>query len=332
MRHVQSAIILSSAIFLRSPAEGLQQTGASQSSGTRRTRHAKPPLQPAAWAGQVPFGPSDASEPLSMNGRFEAWPALNDATLALDAGVSKRSRLNMKDTTLSSLFAGDTLQAKLSRALASRQAVDRKEFFESWEFFSRCRSSFTTTSSKQPQLLVDVAGGHGMLGLLVAVFQWKRFDKVVIADTKQPKAFEKVLDAGLEVAPWIASRLKYVSGPDADFMSASTGDSSGSSPSRILSPGCAVACVHGCNALTDSVLLEAARARAESIVVMPCCYGGVAKAAPPALRRSLGVALAADVERTYQLEREYGYDVGWRALPSMITPLNRILTARRKKR
>ena len=63
----------------------------------------------------------------------------------------------------------------------------------------------------------------------------------------------------------------------------------------------------------------------------PCCYGGVAKAAPPALQRHLGAALTADIERTYLLERERGYAVKWRALPRSITPVNRILVARRRR-
>ena len=40
------------------------------------------------------------------------------------------------------------------------------------------------------------------------------------------------------------------------------------------------------------------------------------------------MALAADIERTAYLE-ERGYRVDWRALPRVITPLNRIIIAKR---
>lgn len=64
---------------------------------------------------------------------------------------------------------------------------------------------------------------------------------------------------------------------------------------------------------------------------MPCCYGAVAQkaGAPAGLRKSLGASLAADIQRSYTLE-EAGYDVKWRAIPMEITPLNRILVAKRR--
>lgn len=78
------------------------------------------------------------------------------------------------------------------------------------------------------------------------------------------------------------------------------------------------------------MIAAASSASCASIGVMPCCYAHVAEDAPRALRRSLGVALAADVHRTYTLEG-LGYDVKWRAIPSSITPLNRLLLARRRE-
>mmetsp|Transcript_21144 Transcript_21144/g.62737 ORF Transcript_21144/g.62737 Transcript_21144/m.62737 type:complete len:100 (-) Transcript_21144:58-357(-) len=65
---------------------------------------------------------------------------------------------------------------------------------------------------------------------------------------------------------------------------------------------------------------------------MPCCYGHslAAQAAPLALRKSLGVALAADVQRTFTLEAA-GYAVQWRHVPAACTPMNRILIARRTR-
>ena len=73
-----------------------------------------------------------------------------------------------------------------------RKAVDRKEFFETWEFFARARGSLRGST------LVDVAGGHGLLATLFAIFESKRFTSVLVADTRRPKAFESVLAAAAD--------------------------------------------------------------------------------------------------------------------------------------
>ena len=125
------------------------------------------------------------------------------------------------------------------------------------------------------------------------------------------------------VAPWAPPKLTYVHGSDADFLVGNGAD--------LLPAGCAVAAVHGCGSLTDAVIDASIEAGAESLAVMPCCYAHSrgAVAAPRALRTSLGVATAADVHRTYVLERA-GFATTWRKIPEAITPLNRILVARRE--
>ena len=254
-----------------------------------------------------------------MDERFRAWPELNDDTLAAAVGVARRTRLMMPSSAdmpprpLDTLIAGDDLKARFARALASRRAVDRKEFFETWEFFARTRGSLRGSA------LVDVAGGHGLLAALFAIFESKRFPTVLVADTRRPKSFESVLAATAEVAPWAVDSIEYVAGEQADIIGEGA---------ALLPRGCAVACVHGCGALTDAVLEAALAAQATSLAVMPCCYGGLARDAPRALCRSLGVALVADMERTAYLE-DRAYRVEWRALPRVITPLNRIIIAKR---
>ena len=55
------------------------------------------------------------------------------------------------------------------------------------------------------------------------------------------------------------------------------------------------------------VIAAAAAADARSIALMPCCYqASAAQHAPEALRAALGVPLAADIHRTYELEQR-GY-------------------------
>ena len=252
-----------------------------------------------------------------MDAKFKAWPALNDETLQLSVGVTRRSRLR-EDLMMEALFCGDTLQARFSRALAVRKAVDRKEFFEAWEFFARCRGSLRSEPGPAPGVpatLIDLAGGHGLVGALFAVFEYKRFESVVVLDAKRPKSYTSVYEAAAEVAPWSAALLDYREG----LVNEETA----------LPPGCAVACLHGCNALTDTAILVAARSRASTLAVMPCCYAQTGQGAPEALRRSLGVSVASDIHRTYELER-LGYAVNWRAIPAAITPMNRVLLGRRR--
>lgn len=276
---------------------------------------------------KVPFGPNSAANTaFAMDERFRSWPVLNDEAVAASVGVGRRSRLDPRQNRLAELFVGDGLQARLGRALTARRAVDRKEFFETFEFFAQVRSSLRvspTTSDAGTGTLVDVAGGHGLLALLFAVFERRRFTRVIVVDTMRPPAFDKVLEAGLEVAPWV--QVEYICGTSADMLAQGMG-------AHHIPTGAAVACVHGCNTLTDAVIDATAAADCESLAVMPCCYAAVAKkaGAPRALRKSLGVALAADVQRTYTLEN-LGYDVKWKAIPASITPLNRVLIARRRR-
>ncbi len=89
--------------------------------------------------------------------------------------------------------------------------------------------------------------------------------------------------------------------------------------------GVSVLGLHACGALTDAVL-RLASARGALCAVMPCCYTGTAAGAPPGVRRALGVAAAADVDRSYRLQAQ-GYSVDWAAIPKRITPMNRILIA-----
>lgn len=252
--------------------------------------------------------------------KFKAWPALNDdASLAAAAGPTRRQRLE-QNPQLDRLFVGDSLQCRLSRVLAARNALDRKEFFETWEFFEQARASLQCGAGCKT--FCEVAGGHGLLGVLVAVFERSRFDRVVIADLSRPASHSVIVAAAASVAPWVAERVTFT---EADFTDATVA-------TQLLPEGCAVACVHGCKSLTDKVIASATAARAESLVVLPCCYAHAeaAEAAPQALRAGMGVALAADVHRTYRLE-DLGYRVVWRHIPSVITPMNRLLVARRRR-
>lgn len=48
------------------------------------------------------------------------------------------------------------------------------------------------------------------------------------------------------------------------------------------------------------------------------------QSSPQAISRAFGVSAAADINRTYRLERA-GFRVEWSTIPSAITPLNRVI-------
>jgi hypothetical protein len=249
---------------------------------------------------------------------FKAWPALNDDDIRLAVNAGRRFRLhlhgdpNIPDPTLE-LFHGDSLMNRFARALAAKKAIDRKEFFEACEFFARVRSKLR--ADEGVGILVDCAGGHGLVGTLAAIFMFRQFNRIIIRDPKKPKAFDAVVEAAVEVAPWVEGRIV--------FEQAWIGPMHGALPR-----GCAIVGVHGCRDLTDKIIAAAADADARAVALMPCCYKSTAADAPEALRLSLGVPLAADVHRTYVLE-QLGFTVKWSAIPTCISPMNRIILASR---
>jgi hypothetical protein len=257
--------------------------------------------------------------PPKVDATFRAWPALNNETTRRAVNAGRRFRLHLlevesgfEDPTRN-LFLGDALMSRFAMALAEKKAIDRKEFFEACEFFARVRTKMRSDDGT----LYDVAGGHGLVGTLFAIFV-HQIDHVVVRDPKRPKAFDAVVAAAIEVAPWVEGKIVFEQdkiGP-------------GHEP---LPRGCAVVCVHGCRGLTDQIIAAAATADARAVALMPCCYKSTAAEAPEALRLTLGVPLAADVHRTYELER-LGFTVAWSAIPSVISPMNRIILAHRPAR
>ena len=153
---------------------------------------------------------------------------------------------------------------RFALALARRKAVDRKEFFEACEFFARTRSRLRSDGGVP--VLVDVAGGHGLVAALVAIFKYKQFDRVIVRDPRRPKSFDLVVAAASEVAPWVEGRILY--------------ESTKIGPQHAPLPeGCTVTSVHGCRGLTDKIITAAANADASAVALMPCCC------APPDSKR-----------------------------------------------
>lgn len=92
---------------------------------------------------------------------------------------------------------------RLARALAARGAVDTKEWLEAAELFHRLRRRL------RRHTLVDLAAGHGLMGLLFGAFE-PTVQRVVLVDRRRPPSYQAVLEAACEVAPWLLAKVTYL--------------------------------------------------------------------------------------------------------------------------
>lgn len=216
------------------------------------------------------------------------------------------SRSTLDPATAERFFKGETLQNKLARALAQCGALPIKELMECGEMFERVRHAV------RAGMVVDLCCGHGLLGVLFALFE-RRVERVVLIDRRQPPSHRKLMQCVAGIAPWVADKVVYQEQRvDKDLPP--------------LPKGTSVVAAHACGVLTDRCL-DLAVASGGAVAVMPCCYPKRACPAPRSLQQALGVETAFDIARTYRLE-EAGYATHWSAIPAVITPMHRILIGR----
>ncbi len=202
-------------------------------------------------------------------------------------------------------FAGEGLPDRFARALADRSAIDVKEYTESFEFFTRVRKGI-----REPTV-VDLCCGHGLTGILFAMFE-RDVERVLLVDRNRPATHDRIMEAAVEVAPWVRSKVEFIEEKIQDFTPPSDAG---------------LLAVHACGSRTD-YCLELAVTHSLPIAAMPCCHALTTYGdRPTEFDESIGRALAMDIDRTYRL-RGAGYDVLWKAIPLSITPMNRVILAR----
>ena len=189
------------------------------------------------------------------------------------------------------------------RAIAAERLLPIKEVLESFELFARVRRS------SKSKFVADLCCGHGLLGILFAMFE-RKVQRVVLIDRNEPASRRKLLAVATEVAPWIADKI--------DDREARIGIHD-----DWIEPGVTIVSSHACGSLSD-LCIDIAIKSGGPIAILPCCYPRSACRAPLALQTSLGLETAFDVDRTYRLEAA-GYRVRWATIPREITPMNRIL-------
>lgn len=254
------------------------------------------------------------------------------------------------------------LQAIVDHLARSNAPVDVKEVCESMEFVLRTRKRLLGavkqqqkqqkqqqrhTGSPTQTRLYDLCCGHGLTGMLfgcLATTTSRNNDddgsddkdkhpwKVILVDQTKPPSHEILLTLLTEVCPWIAETIQYKEASLDSLRShiTSTHHDDGDDDNHTFTATNnatatnLVISTHACGSLTDQVLELATVLPAVAVAVMPCCYTGTSQGAPYGVQRALGVAWAADIQRSMFLE-EAGYHSDFATIPREITPMNRIL-------
>ena len=212
---------------------------------------------------------------------------------------SSRGRLTPRDL---GRFPSDTVFDRLGRAVCEAGCLPRKELYEAWEVARRARRLF------RGGRVIDLGSGHGLLSQTMLILDDSSPTAIAI-DKSQPPCAARVHDAIIAVWPRLAGRVTFLEG-DLESTAIQSGD--------------IVVSSHACGRLSDVVIDLASAARAR-LALMPCCHDFAACDAG-SLTGWLDRSLSIDVARVSRLESR-GYRVWTQAIPSAITPKNRVILA-----
>jgi len=239
---------------------------------------------------------------LIANSRFKFFPQFNDFEQV--AWLSSRQKLQPEFAN--EYFDSDSLQDKFLTAIAAERLLPVKEVLETFEFFARIRKTVRSP------VVADLCCGHGLLGILFALFE-RKVQRVILIDRNEPLSRQKLIAVAGEVAPWIVDKI------DNRESKITTSDD-------WIKPSVAVVSAHACGVLSD-LCIDVAIKSGGPIGILPCCYPRSACVAPLSLQMHFGIESAFDIDRTYRLEAA-GYRVRWGSIPSSITPMNRLIYGR----
>lgn len=232
----------------------------------------------------------ESSEKLRFHRELSSRPSLHGS----------RNTLRPEDARL---FPGDSLPAAFARALCERRATCMKELLEATEVFALARKAVRAPA------VADLCCGHGLAGILFAVFEHK-VERVLLVDRERPASADLILQAAGDVAPWAPPKVEW----RREQLKRTT-----------LEPGTGVVAIHACGLRTDRAI-ELAVEAGGGIAALPCCRPHRGHPAPEGLKLALGADEAIDVHRTYALEQA-GHRVRWKTIAPTISPMNRVLIA-----
>lgn len=211
--------------------------------------------------------------------------------------TSAKSRLTRHDLDR---FPSKSLFDRLARAVCEAGCLPRKELYEAWEVARRVRRLL------RGGRVVDVAGGHGLLGQAMLLLDDSSPDAYVV-DPAPPASASRLHEALKSAWPRLAGRVHWTSA-SLDAFTFEEGD--------------LVVSSHACGSLTDFVLDRALAVRAR-VAVLPCCHDAATSDAGP-ITGWVDPALAIDLLRAMRLQN-HGYHVRTQTIPEAITPKNRLL-------
>jgi hypothetical protein len=197
-------------------------------------------------------------------------------------------------------FAGDTLFAKVARAVCEAECLPRKELFEAWETAKRVRRKMRGGP------VVELAAGHGLLSAILVLLD-DTSESATCVDIKQPPSHRILLETLEKHWPRLKGRIHFVE----------TRIEEAEIPEEAL-----IASVHACGPLTDQVLDLAIEHRTR-VAVLPCCHD-LEKCDTGELAGWMDGPLSVDATRAARL-RQAGYKIKTSLSPGDITPKNRLL-------
>ena len=213
-----------------------------------------------------------------------------------------RSSRNVLNHRTADRFPGDTLFARIARAVCEAGCLPRKELFEAWEVARRIRRKMRGGP------VVEFAAGHGLLSAILLILD-DSSPTAFCVDPKRPPSQTRVLAALENHWPRIKGRVI--------FSKARIEDANVPSQALLVS-------VHACGVLTDQVLDLAVQSQ-NRVAVLPCCHDG-GRCDTGFWAGWMDVPLAIDASRAVRLSQA-GFRVQTALIPAEITPHNRLLMA-----
>jgi hypothetical protein len=197
-------------------------------------------------------------------------------------------------------FPGETLFARVARAVCEAECLPRKELFESWECARRIRRQMRGGPILEP------TGGHGLLSALLLLLD-DSSPHATVVDIREPRSHQRVLSALQRRWPRLEGRIEFVEASLSDTQA---------------NPDHLIASIHACGQLTDQVL-DLAIAAGSRVAVLPCCHE-LKRSDHGDLTGWVTGTLAVDLMRAERL-RSAGYKIRTLKIPEEITQYNRLL-------
>jgi hypothetical protein len=211
-----------------------------------------------------------------------------------------KSSHNVLNKYTAKRLSGDTLFARIGRAVCEAECLPRKEFYEAWEVAKRVRRHMRGGE------VIELAAGHGLLSAMLIILD-DTTPHATCVDIKQPSSNRKIMEVLEHRWPRLKGRIRYEEKCIEDI--------------PITSEALAIS-VHACGVLTDQVISGAINGRSR-VAVLPCCHD-LKKCDLGSLSGWMDGPLAVDATRVARLQSA-GYKVATLSIPKDITPKNRLL-------